>query len=142
MKKILMGLILLLSPTLFSLENLIGYTPDRVIETLGAPDYVQVIRGEEEKEDDVLFYYNNSVYIYFNGNRVWQMRVDKNYSDIILRLKLGNSRTYVRSLLGEPLDEKDSSYIYRMPDQGYPLILRLYFTEDRVDDIYLYRGDY
>ncbi len=142
MKKTLLILILVHTNSLFALENYIGYTPKEIIEDLGAPSYVLSQRGERTEEDDVLFFYDNRVYVYFNQNRVWQIRVDQNFTGSILQLKLGDDKSTVIELLGEPLDENDNSLIYRRPDKGYPLILRLYFSGDKLNDIYFYRGDY
>jgi hypothetical protein len=142
MKKIFLIFILALTSSLFALENYIGFTPKEIIDELGAPSYVLSQRGERTEEDDVLFFYDDRVYVYFNQNRVWQIRVDQSYTGSILNLNLGDDKSVVLELLGEPLDEKDNSLIYRRPDKGYPMILRIYFSGDKLNDIYFYRGDY
>jgi len=116
--------------------------PVEVIKEFGSPNYVFTQRGERAEEDDVIFFYDNRVYLYFNQNRVWQIRADSKYEGSILKLKLGDDKSVVNELLGEPHEIKDNSYIYRRPDRGFPLILRLYFLGDKLNDIYLYRGDY
>lgn len=142
MKKILLLLALIQTGDLFSIDNYIGYTPKEIVTELNAPDYVLSQRGDRPEEDDVIFFYNNRLYIYFNENRVWQMRVDEQFSASVLNVKIGDKRSVVKEILGEPLEERENSYIYRRPDKGYPVILRVYFSGDIVNDIYLYRGDY
>lgn len=142
MKKTFIILIFVITQSLFSLDNYVGFTPIEIVEMLGAPSNLLSQRGERAEEDDVLFFYDSRVYIYFNQSRVWQMRVDELYEGSILNIKIGDEKDVVLEEFGEPIEEKDNSYIYRIPDNGYPLILRIYFDNDKVNDIYLFRGDY
>lgn len=142
MKKSFILILFILTNTLFALDNYIGFTPKELINELGAPAWVLPQRGDRAQEDDVMFFYNERIYIYFNQNRVWQMRVDESYTGTVLKLKLGDDISVVREILGEPLEERENSFIYRRPDQGYPVILRLYFSGEKLNDIYMYRGDY
>lgn len=142
MKRTSLIFILILTSNLFALENYIGFTPKEIIEELGSPSYVLSQRGDREEEDDVLFFYDNRVYVYFNQNRVWQIRVDEKFTGSVLQLKIGDDKSVILEILGEPLEKKENSFIYRRPDRGYPLILRVYFSGDKLNDIYVYRGDY
>lgn len=142
MKKILLILLTITTFSVFSLDQYIGFTPTEVIETFGAPEYIYTERGAREEEDDIIFFYNNRVYVYFNQNRVWQLRVDVNFKLDVLNIKIGDSKTRVKEVLGDSYKEYDNSTLFRRPDAGYPLYLRVYYVNDKVNDIYLFRGDY
>ncbi len=141
MKKIILLLTAVIYP-LFSYEEKLGFTPTELINTLGAPQNVYTIRGGSPEEDDVLFFYKNSIYAYFNQNRVWQIRLDKNSSETFLGFGSGATEDEIVEILGEPEKIVENSYFYRRPDRGYPVILRLYFENNKLSDLYIYRGDY
>lgn len=142
MKNILLLILFLTSFSVFTLDQYIGLTPAEVLDTFGPPDYLYSERGQREEEDDIVFFYNTRLYIYFNQNRVWQLRVDKEYSMDVLDIKIGDSLKVVKDFLGEPYKEYEDSSVYRRPDAGYPLFLRIYYIDNMVNDIYLFRGDY
>lgn len=142
MKKILFILLISLSVTIYSLDEYIGYTPAEIIATFGAPDYIYSDRGAREEEDDIIMFYENRLYIYLNQNRVWQLRVDENFKDSVLKVNIGDKRDTVLEILGEPYKTYDDSTVYQRPDAGFPIFLRIYYNLDKVNDIYLFRGDY
>ncbi|MGL1893270.1 MAG: hypothetical protein OCD02_16665 [Spirochaetaceae bacterium] len=127
---------------IYSIEDHLGITPEIAINILGSPEFCYTERGETPKEDDVVFFYKNRIYLYFNNNRVWQVRVDNKYSEPIGDIEIGNTKKQVIETLGEPIKVIENSIIYKLPDQGFHRYLRLYFSNDILDDIYLYRGDY
>lgn len=141
MKKILLLILICINFSIFSFEQFLGFKAKDTTK-LGTPEQMFVIRGESEPDDDIVFYYGNSVYLYFNNNRVWQVRADKNYTETILEIKIGNSIDEVLTTLGEPFKQFEDSIVYRRPDRGYPVFLRLYFDKNKLNDIYIYRGDY
>lgn len=141
----LLLLLFILTTTLLSGEipdDYLGYTPKTLIERVGAPDMTLVERGRKKAEDDVVFYYNNRTYFYFNQSRVWQVRFDKKYNGELLGFTLGASRDDVLELLGEPIKTHEDSIVFKRPDKGYPVFLRIFFKNDKVEDVYFYRGDY
>jgi hypothetical protein len=126
----------------------VGLTLQEAYEILGVPEEVFPFRGAEVWQDNVVFYYNNHIYLFWYGNRVWQVRLDKRYEgnlgprgdpEIFF---MGMERGLVRALLGEPFAEDEVSSIYLLPDQGYPVRLRLFFESGVLTDLYLYRGDF
>lgn len=142
MKPKLLLSFLLLGIGLHALENYIGYTPEEIIDIFGAPHYLEVDRGDDPTHDDVIFFYDSRLYIYFNRSRVWQVRVDREFNMDVDGLHIGDSREYVTKLFGEPDKSDATSMLYRREDMGFPVYLKLYFDNNRVDDIYLFRGDY
>ena len=142
MKNAFIILMTLVSTTIFSLDEYIGLTPSEVVENFGAPDVVYSERGLEEHEDDVIFFYNNRVYAYFNNNRVWQLRVDSLYESLLEGIGIGSSSSAVKDALGEAYKVYEDSAVYRRPDAGFPIYLRVYYLNDKVSDLYLFRGDF
>ena len=130
-------------------ENLLGLTPAEVFAKLGAPESVYPLRGTTERQDNVIFYYNTNLYIFFFDNRVWQIRCDHRSKKTIFGITLGMDKTEIREVLGEPYYLEDNEDIYLNPagitriNKGFPLRLRLiYDANNNLYDIYLYRGDF
>lgn len=142
MKRVILVLLITVKTVIFSLDEYIGFTPTEVIDVFGAPDYMYTERGDREEADDIVYYYNNRLYIYFNQNRVWQVRADGKFELDVLNVRMGDNRSTVIEILGEAYKTYEDSILYRRPDKGYPLFLRIYFSQDKVNDIYLFRGDY
>lgn len=142
MKKIIFTITILVAVNIYGYENLIGSTPEQLIEVLGAPEHVFVERGKSDSEDDVVLFYNSRLYIYFNQNRAWQVRADEKFKDKFLDISIGATLEEVKKILGEPAEVVGGSLIYKRPDRGYPVFLRLYFKSEKLEDIYVYRGDY
>lgn len=157
MKKIVLLFIILFSNNLYSseslttspmelevidYEDLLGSTPHTLITSLGSPDYIYSERGNDLKDDDVVFFYNKRLYIYFNNNRAWQVRLDREFTEKVADISIGDDLDTVLNTLGDPIETIENSIIYTRPDQGYPVFMRLYFKNKKLDDIYFYRGDY
>lgn len=137
-------ILVIISFNLFSLswDDYIGMTPKSLIESIGSPDQVLTERGGHKKEDDVVFFYPDRSYYYFNLNRIWQVRFDKKYEGDILGFKIGETRESIVELLGEPIKEDVYSIIYKRPDKGYPVFIRIFLVDNKAEDVYFYRGDY
>ncbi len=138
-----------LSPEIKSPEELLGLTPEKAYEELGAPEEVFSMRGKREWQDDVVFYYKNHIYLFWFKNRVWQFRADMRFRGTVLDLKQGMERKQVASILGKPMKSEEGSEIYLNPknitryETGFPVRMKVFYDEDnRVSDIYVYRGDF
>ncbi|MBN2617524.1 MAG: hypothetical protein JXR64_04355 [Spirochaetales bacterium] len=142
MKKYCLVIFSLLGVSIFSFDNYIGFTPKEIVNQFGSPDFVYTLRGSRPEEDDVVFFYDSRLYIYFNQNRVWQLRVDEQTPFEINGIKMGDSKEKVSSILGEIYEEKEDSLVFKRPDAGYPVYIKLFFSGAGVNDIYMYRGDY
>ena len=123
------------------LSSLIGLTPEEAYEQLGAPEQVYVLRGTEPEQDDVVFYYASHLYLFWYGNRVWQVRTDRRYSGQVFSLYMGDPREQVVETLGRPIVEMEDCMVFHLEDRGYPIQARLYFEEGALSDLYCFRGD-
>lgn len=142
MRYCLILVVILVSPILFSMDYYLGYTPDKVIEIFGAPHHLEVERGGNPAEDDVIFFYNSRLYLYFNQNRVWQVRMDRFFDMDVDGLRIGDTQERVLELFGNPDKTESDSLLYHREDMGFPVFLKVYLLDEKVDDIYLFRGDY
>jgi hypothetical protein len=122
--------------------SFLGMEPEEAVETLGAPWQVYPYRGKEDWQDNVIFFYSNRLYLFWYNNRVWQVRLDKEYSGSVFDFSMGAEREKILELLGKPFAEDELSIIYFLPDQGYPVKMRLFFKDNCLSDFYLYRGDF
>ena len=66
------------------IPSLIGMDLASAIEGLGAPQEAYAIRGEELWQDDVVFYYEQHLYLFWFRNRIWQVRLDSRYAETVL----------------------------------------------------------
>ena len=123
------------------LPGLVGLNLAEALERFGAPAEVSAVRGEEAWQDDVVFFYPQHLYLFWYQNRVWQVRLDALYEGGFRGLAMGASRSAVRQALGAPMKELEDSVVYQLEERGYPVRLRLYFEEERLVDLYCYRGD-
>lgn len=144
MKLIITSIFILLSLNIHALngDDYIGLTPEKLISNIGAPAQVLAQRGDVKVEDDVVFFYDNRTYFYFNQSRLWQVRFDNKYNGEILDIKIGSTREEIIEKLGEPIKEDSLSIIFKRPDKGYPVFLRIFLNQNKAEDIYFYRGDY
>jgi hypothetical protein len=55
---------------------------------------------------------------------------------------MGQKRSAVEDRMGAPLAAVQDSLVYQLMDIGYPIRLRLVFSNEELSDAYLYRGDF
>lgn len=120
----------------------IGYRLPQAIEEWGPPMELSVNRGNETWQDSVIFYYADHSYLYWWGNRLWQIRFDTRYKGEVLGVEMGLQRQEVLKRLGKPFNASPTDLIYQLPDRGFPLRLRLIFSNELLTDLYLYRSDF
>lgn len=120
---------------------LLGMEAPELCSRLGAPDEVYPLRGESEAQDDVVFGYSDGLSLFFFQNRVWQVRIEPPY-ELDGALPFFSSREHAVKILGAPFAADGDSFIYLLPDQAYPVRLRIFFSERGMDDIYIYRADF
>ena len=124
------------------IPGIIGMDMESAIERFGMPEEIFPVRGEEMWQDDVVFYYEYHLYLFWFQNRVWQVRMDQRYKHDFFEVRMGFSREEVLDTFGKPLKGFDDSLIYDLEDRGYPLRVRFFFTNNVLDDAYFYRGDF
>ncbi len=90
----------------------------------------------------MVYYYDSYVYLFWYDNRVWQVRLDKRYEGSLGGVFMGDPKEKVLELLGAPFYADGESIIYNLPDRGYPVRIRLFFEEDLLSDLYIYRSDF
>jgi hypothetical protein len=125
-----------------TLQEMLRMVPLEVIHHIGVPSEVYPLRGETPEEDLVVFYYDDYLYVFFYENRAIQFRIDHRSERTFLGLKMGMDVTEIILLLGNPMKTLNGSLVYSLRDQGFPVRLRLFIEDDRLKDLYLYRGDY
>jgi hypothetical protein len=121
---------------------LLGAKIAETIGRFGAPNSVYAVRGAESWQDDVAFAYTSGFTFFLFGDHLWQIRLTPAYAGSIYGIFLGDASEKVLSTLGQPYEKSVDSFVYRMPYRGYPVKLRLVFTQDKLVDVYLYRADF
>jgi hypothetical protein len=120
----------------------LGMDLETVYKEFGVPQEVFCYRAEKKQDDNVVFYYENHIYLFWFENRVWVVRFDERFKHEFLGIKMGMPRERVLDILGDKFKQTDDSLIFYLPDQGFPVRLRLFFKENMLFDAYIYRGDY
>jgi len=124
----------------------LGSEIEDIFSTSPVPDEIYPNRGVEPDEDNVIFYYSNGFYLFLFGNRLWQVRYDRTYGDLVYDLKMGMDRSILLTLkLNEgmtPLSSGDNYLTFQIQESPYPVRIKLFFVEDKLDDLYIYRADF
>jgi hypothetical protein len=122
--------------------SLIGLNLTAATSVLGLPQSMFPFRGSVEARDDVVFYYPAHFYIFWYMDRVWQVRMDRRYTDPVFGLAIGMSRGQAESLCPRAvLTDGDSSY-FDITSAHFPVRVRLVFAENLLSDVYVYRSDF
>ncbi|MDA3811248.1 MAG: hypothetical protein PF518_13075 [Spirochaetaceae bacterium] len=124
----------------------LGATISEIFEYPVIPEEIYPNRGIEEDEDNVIFYYSNGFYLFLFENRVWQVRYDRNYKEAILDLKMENTMVQILADKLEegitPLFSGDNYLTFQIAESPYPVRMKLFFTDDKLDDLYIFRADF
>ena len=129
-------------PVDISEAEILGLIIPQALEEYGTPLRLFSVRGSEAWQDDVVFFYNEYMYLYWFQNRVWQVRFDHRYAGRVAGLEMGHTIDEVTEALGTPHYTGDGSLFYDVRDEGFPVRLRLVFDERRLNDVYIYRSDF
>lgn len=124
------------------LASLLGMTLKEAAAVFGPPAQVFPVRGAKVWEDDVAFYYPDHSYLFWFRDRVWEVRVDRRFSGTAIGVRMGDERAEVEKVLGRPFHTGVDSEIFILPNRGFPVRARLFFTAGRLSDLYVYRGDF
>ncbi|MEJ2664138.1 MAG: hypothetical protein P8107_08875 [Spirochaetia bacterium] len=122
--------------------NWLGMDLQSAYKEFGTPREVFCYRGDKADEDNVVFYYDDHIYLFWFENRVWTVRFDERYEKEFMGVKMGVAKEQVLEVLGSKYEEADGSLVFYLPDRGFPVRLRLFFRKNKLYDAYLYRGDY
>lgn len=122
--------------------DILGLTLKEAYGRFGVPEEVMPVRGDDPRQDDVVFRYAGGVSLFWYRGRVWQVRLDAAFPGSVRGLVVGSSRNDVVAALGQPFHAEEDWLLYHFAGNGFPVRLRLFFSGDRLDDAYLYRGDF
>lgn len=120
----------------------LGFFIKQTLEKFGIPDSVYTVRGNEAWQDDVVFRYSPGYDFFWFKDRIWQIRFTSKYKSLVLGIKIGDTQEKAISLLGLPYVQTETYMIFRLPDQGYPIHLRIILVQGIIQDIYVYRADF
>lgn len=119
----------------------LGFDLPAIAGACGFPSRVYPLRGEEPWQDDVVLRYGDAYSLFLFRDRVWQVRVWE-AGGSLGGVRIGDTREQVLEALGNPAGEPEGSLVFNLPDAGYPVRLRVCFSDDVVCDLYLYRADF
>jgi hypothetical protein len=120
----------------------IGMDPKTAMTAFGPPQEVFPFRGSETWQDNVVFFYADFTYLFWYGNRVWQVRYDGRFAGKPFGLSFGMSRDDVRAVIRRQFLETDDSLYFDIDEGKFPIRVRLVFGAERLSDVYVYRSDF
>ncbi len=126
----------------FDPTRFIGLDLPAAVAARGLPQEMFTYRGAEEKQDNVVFYYPDFLYLFWYKDRVWQVRCDRRFTSTVFGLSLGASREQVERTSLRPLTPNGDSLYFDLNDGSFPLRVRLVFTASVLSDLYVYRSDF
>jgi hypothetical protein len=126
----------------FDPTHLIGLDISAAVAALGLPQQMFTWRGAEEREDNVVFYYPDFLYLFWFKDRVWQVRCDRRFASTVFGYTLGASREEVERASLRTLTPNGDSLYFDLSDGSFPLRVRLVFTASVLSDLYVYRSDF
>jgi hypothetical protein len=129
-------------PDEFDPRPLIGMDLAAALDAFGTPREIFALRGPSEADDDVVFFYDQCLYLFWFRNRVWQVRFDRRFDRRVLGLAIGMSRVQAEAACAAPLAGQDGSLYFDLADCPCPVRVRLLFDEEGLADIYVYRSDW
>mgnify|MGYP006426682861 CR=1 FL=1 len=159
-----LGMVLLLgsASVIAAQREMLGATPEEIIDRLGPPESVYSADSPAADVRAVVFFYDDYRYFYFYDNRVWQVRLDERSdhevegfvperttdadADADDRQRFvapGDNRRALFNAFGSPVLDDGESLVFDLEDRGYPVRLRAFVDEQyRIVDMYLYRADF
>ena len=122
--------------------SLLGMGLVDALARFGSPSRVEVSRGAEAWQDDVVFVYGAGTGLYWATDRLWQIRFTPGYPGSIYGIFLGDAADKVVSTLGTPYYQDEANLVFRLPFRGYPVRLRVVISGGAVKELYVYRADF
>jgi len=122
--------------------SLLGMGLSDALARFGAPSRVEVSRGAEAWQDDVVFVYGSGTGLYWAIDRLWQIRFSPGYAGSVYGVFLGDAADKVVSTLGTPYYQDETNLVFRLPFRGYPVRLRVVIAGGAVKELYVYRADF
>jgi len=126
----------------FDPTQLIGLDLKSALDTLGAPREVFSFRGQDDTQDNVVFFYPDYLYLFWYRNRVWQVRCDRRFVKPLLGVAMGMPREVIQRTSERQFIARGDSLYFDIDETKYPLRVRLVFSNDALADLYVYRSDF
>jgi hypothetical protein len=126
----------------FDPTRFIGLDVKSALDALGAPQAMFSYRGQDEAQDNVVFFYPDFLYLFWYKDRVWQVRCDRRFARPLFGLAMGMPRDVVQRMASRQLVAKGDSLYFDLRDTKYPMRVRLVFADDALSDIYVSRSDF
>ena len=122
--------------------RVIGMELKSAVDAFGLPQSMFTFRGTAEDRDDVVFYYQDHMYLFWYKDKVWQVRYDRRSNAVVHGVSLGMSRQEVEASVPErPLVESGDSLYFDLAG-AFPTRVRLVFAGGTLSDIYVFRSDF
>lgn len=118
----------------------LGDTPEAAYRDRGAPAEIYPLAIDDKRWQAVHFYADHT-YLFWSSNRVWQVRLDKQWTGTWKGLTMGMTRDDAETALGATLAKGDNWSVWTLPYQNFPKRLRLVFTDGKLSDAYVYRSE-
>ena len=110
---------------------------------LGAPDNMRVYQGEDDAFGSVVFEYSDSVTLFWIDNRVWQIRLDRDFLMANIPSLSEITKASLSGSGGDPYFQEEDLLVYRLEDAAFPTGCAFYFTQEGIlEDLYIFRSDY
>ena len=122
--------------------SFLGMGLAEALSRFGPPLRVEVSRGDETWQDDVVFVYASGVGLYWATDRLWQLRLDRAYAGSVYGIFIGDSEDKVVSVLGTPYYRDENDLVFRLPYRGYPVRFRVTLAAGKVSSLFVYRADF
>jgi hypothetical protein len=122
--------------------SVLGYSVRELIEGFGPPEKLWPFRGTEPWQDDVVLAYPGGLSFFVWGDRVWQLRLEKDSPLSMLGIKPGMAAEAAIGVLGEPRRAEGPSLGWELGGRAFPVWIRAIVTEGSIVDLYLYRADF
>jgi len=116
--------------------SFIGMRLDELVSRFGAPRSVNVSRGDELFQDDVVFAYND-IEFYIFRDRVWKLGLRS-----VFGMKTGDAKSAALQVLGNNAKDEGDYLLYDIPGGAWPVTMRVNITNNRISAIFIYRPDF
>ncbi len=126
----------------FDPTALIGLDLKAALDSLGTPKEVFSYRGQDDTQDNVVFFYPDYLYLFWYRNRVWQVRCDHRFARPLFGVAMGMPREVIERTSTRQFAARGDSLYFDLDDAKYPIRVRLVFSNNALADLYVYRSDF
>jgi len=126
----------------FDPTQYIGLDLKSALNALGAPKEVFSFRGQDDAQDNVVFYYPDFLYLFWYRNKVWQVRCDRRFAKPLFGVAMGMPREVIERTSDKRFTAVRESLYFDLDDAKYPTRVRLVFSNGALTDLYVYRSDF